>query len=227
MAEMKTHFPPDPVQIDKWMAVLARVESFIADTGDLPRTGRTTTPAQQRLYKWVLTQRRRGLSPHYRTILDARIPGWDSPVRLWDTVFTRRVQDLKVYRDAYGTWPAARSRNEYVASLAFWINNARLTGRDGTLPQRHRALLDDQVAGWNDTVEQTWERTAHEIAEFASRNGRMPSSISPEHTERRLARWMDDKRRGRNMTPERDAVLDGVLPGWRIGMKVRRGASGR
>lgn len=215
--------PPDPSHLTLWMAALARVEAFVADTGDLPRATRTTPPAEEGLYRWVLTQRQRGLSQVYRAILDERIPGWNNPVRLHETVFTRRVQDLKVYRDAYGSWPTARARDDFVASLAFWLNSARMAGREGTLAASYRALLDNQVPGWNDTVEQTWERTGHEIAEFRSRTGRMPSSISPEHSERRLARWMDDKRRGRNMTPERDAFLDEVLPGWRFGMRVRRG----
>jgi len=223
-ARRKKRHTPDPVHLTLWMATLVRVEAFVAETGDLPRISRTTPPPEQLLYRWVLAQRQRGLSPAYRAILDDRIPGWDNPVRLRETVFIRRVQDLKVYRDAYGTWPTSRSRDEFVASLAFWFGNIRVAGREDTLPARHRQLLDTQVPGWNDSVEQTWERTAHEIAEFSSRTGHMPSSISPEHSERRLARWMSDKRRGRNMTPARAALLDEVLPGWRFGMKGGRRA---
>ncbi|HEX9089777.1 MAG TPA: helicase associated domain-containing protein [Arthrobacter sp.] len=213
---------PDPSHLDTWMERLGRVEAFVAATGDFPRSSHALPMSETLLYRWVLTQRRRGLSPAYRTILDERIPGWDDPVHLWDQAFALRVQELKIYRDAYGKWPSLRSTDPRVAALAGWVNNTRTAAKEGALAPDRQALLDSQVPGWNDTVEQTWQRTAREIAEFTARNGRKPSSGSGEHSERRLARWTDDRRRGRNMTPERDAFLDDVLPGWRIGMKGGR-----
>lgn len=84
--------------------------------------------------------------------------------------------------------------------------------RHGPAPE---ALLDEQVPGWDETVQETWERTVQEIATFRSRRGRLPAYSSPEDSERRHSRWLADFRQGGNLTPEREAYLEKHLPGWR------------
>jgi hypothetical protein len=211
-----------------WLSHLAEVESHVASHGRLPRVhngGR----AEGRLYGWLKYQRDTPAHGACLAILDERVPCWDAP-RKGGGGFTSRVHDLKVYRDACGVWPSLRSRDKDVLSLAKWLSQRRWFLRTGTLAPDRKALLDEQVPGWDETVQETWERTAREIATFREYHGRMPSGVVTEHSERRLSRWIDDMRRGRGLSPERKAFLDEVLPGWDItrqtsGLKQYQGAA--
>jgi hypothetical protein len=212
-----------------WLARLAEVVNHFATHDRFPRA-RRGGKAESRLYEWLAGQRRKPGPEPFRSILDAWLPGWSKLRREFRGTFEARVQELKVYRDAYGTWPTWRSNDEGVSLLAKWLAGQRQLQRAGEMASARKALLDEQVPGWDETVQQTWERTAREIAVFRDRLGRMPSSVAAEHSERRLARWIDDMRRGRGLSPERKTFLDEVLPGWYItrrtsGLKQYAGAT--
>lgn len=212
-----------------WLARLAEIEAHVAARGRFPRAhegGRI----EGRLYSWLKYQRQKPAPKRCRSILDGRLPGWDAARRQGRGTFESRVRELKVYRDACGVWPSPRSRNNDVLSLSKWLGKQRWSVRTGALAADRKALLDEQVPGWDETVQETWERTAREIATFREYRGRMPSGVTTEHSERRLARWIDDMRRGRGLSPERKAFLDDVLPGWDItrqtsGLKQYRSAA--
>ncbi|MFD0046975.1 hypothetical protein ACFVGV_17475 [Pseudarthrobacter scleromae] len=123
---------------------------------------------------------------------------------------------MKTYKESKGVWPSTRSRDQDVYLLAKWLVGQRVACRAGLMPASRKELLDHEVPGWNETFQETWERTAKEIAAFRTNNGRMPSGVSKDNAERRLSRWLDDMRRGRGMSPERKVFLDGVLPGWDV-----------
>lgn len=201
-----------PQRSAAWLARLDEVENHVATRGRLPRAHRGGR-AEGRLYGWLQYQRTKPLPGACRAVLDARIPRWDGNMH---GPFESRVQDLKVYRDAYGVWHSSRSRDGAVLALSKWLERHRHQMRNGEMVPHRKALLDEQVPGWDETVQQTWERTAREIATFRTHRGRMPSGAAAEHSERRLSRWIDDMRRGRGLSPERKAFLDEVLPGWHI-----------
>ncbi len=212
-----------------WLARVAEVEDHVATHGRFPRS-RRGGKAEGRLFEWVKYQRTKLVQGPCRAILDERLPGWDALRHTDRGSFESRVQALKVHRDACGAWPSSRSRDGDVFSLSKWLSWQRQFARAGTLAPSRKALLDEQVPGWNETVQETWERTAREIADFRRFRGRMPSGVAAEHSERRLSRWMDDMRRGRGLSPERKAFLDGVLPGWNItrptsGLKQHAGSA--
>lgn len=211
-----------PIRISvAWLARLAEVENHVAAHGRLPGAhhgGRE----EGRLYSWLQYQRRETSADEaYRVILDARVPGWRGTRRNRHGSFESRVQDLKIHRDAYGAWPSSRARDEAVVALSKWLDRHRIMLRSGGLVPYRKSVLDQQVPGWDESVQETWERTVQEIATFRSLNGRLPAYSSKEHSERRLSRWLGDFRRGRNLTPERKAYLDEHLPGWSLDGRLK------
>jgi hypothetical protein len=201
---------------EKWLARLDRYQAFVAEHGRRPGSA-ARDDAERSLGLWFREQlkdaRGNKLSDTRRRCLDERFPGWFVPGGVNRRKAEARVQQLKDYRDAYGKWPSGRSTDPVVKSLAVWY----YIQRDGVGAAATRVLLDAQVPGWNETVQETWERTAQEIAAFRARCAELPSRSSGDPRVRAWARWIDDMRRGRGMTPARTAHLDAVLPGWRIG----------
>lgn len=203
-----------------WLARLAEIENHVAAHGRLPRVhggGRD----EGRLYDWLQYQRETPAHEECRAILDTRVPGWRGRGRNRHGTFESRVQDLKIHRDAYGAWPSSRARDESVVALSKWLDRHRIMLRSGGLVPYRKSVLDQQVPGWDESVQETWERTVREIATFRSLNGRLPAYSSKEHSERRLSRWLGDYRRGRNLTPERKAYLDEHLPGWTLDGRLK------
>lgn len=209
---------PDTDRTAFWLSRVAEVENFKARTGRLPLHQQRSLE-ERNLYAWLRYQSRRiGLSTAERQILDSRLPGWDERGPGAPRPFYEGVQDLKLYRDAYGKFPSNRAKDTDVLRLAQWLNTLR---HQKVLTVEQLAHLDEQIPGWNETVEETWRRTAREVAVYRDRHGEMPSLSSKEYPVRRLAKWLADFRRGRGMTPEREAFLDTELPGWREGRPHR------
>lgn len=154
-------------------------------------------------------------------LLDARVPEWRA-VRL---TFQQIVLALKDHHDAFGTFPSSRSTDPDVLSLAHWLNTQRAKLKAGSLPVERRRLLDNQASGWGDTPAQNWERILGEIAVYRRLHGYFPTPSDGEQRVRRMARWLSDQRTGRNVTPEREARLNEVLPGWRAGQQGQRFAA--
>ncbi|HEX9227278.1 MAG TPA: hypothetical protein VF885_11595 [Arthrobacter sp.] len=201
----------------QWLARLDAYQAFEIEHGRRPKC--TAGDAYERsLGLWFREQVRDArvgkVSKARCQVLDERIPGWFVPRGANGRKAAARVRELKTYRDAYGKWPSGRSRDPVVSSLAVWF----YTQRDGAGTAETRALLDVQVPGWNETVQEAWERTAQEIATFRARHGELPSRSSVDPRVSGWGRWIDDMRRGRGMTPARTAHLDEVLPGWRSGL---------
>lgn len=201
----------------QWLAQLVRYKAFVAEHGHRP-TVRPSRPEERARALWfrqqVVRARRGLLKPDRRAVLNEHLPGWDIPPRVNATKAAAWVRQLKDYRDAYGKWPSGRSKDLAVRDLAHWHSNQR----QGVGAASTRVLLDAQVPGWNETVQEAWERTAQEIAVFRSSHGELPSSSSAVPHVRAWGRWIGDMRSGRGMTPARAAHLDEVLPGWRIGL---------
>lgn len=199
-----------------WLSRLEELEGFMAAHGGRYPRALLGGRYESNLYYWLAYQRTTQVAEPLLRILNERIPGWDTPRRRESIPFPEGVKAVKAYREAQGTWPSCRSRDEDVFFLATWLKNQRIAVRSGNMQAAKKELFDSEVPGWNETVQETWERIAREIAAFRTKNGRMPSGVSKDNTERRLSRWLDDMRRGRGLSPERKAYLDEVVPGWDV-----------
>ncbi|QOD06087.1 helicase associated domain-containing protein [Pseudarthrobacter sp. BIM B-2242] len=206
-----------------WLNRLEELEGFMAARGGRYPRALTGGRHESNLYYWLAYQRTTQAAQPLLRILHERIPGWDMPRRRNGLPFAEGVKAVKEYRAAHGSWPSCRSRNEDVFLLATWLKGQRIAFRAGSMEPSRKELFDREVPGWNETVQETWERTVQEIATFRARNGRLPAYSSKERSERRLSRWLGDYRRGRNLTPERRAFLDEHLPGWAIDGRFRSG----
>lgn len=204
-----------PKHASAWVTRLSELEAHVAECGRLPRSRGGGQP-EARLYHWLKNQRQDPVTAHTRMILDSRFPGWNARRTAAWIPFEERLRQLKIHFDAYSAWPSSRSCDPQVLSLCRWLTVQRIAARAGQMSQARKARLDNQVPGWNETFQETWERTAEEIAVFRERHRRMPSGVSTEHNERRLSRWLDDMRRGRGLSPERKDFLDEVLPEWDV-----------
>jgi hypothetical protein len=115
-----------------------------------------------------------------------------------------------------------------------WMHAMRNASKGGTATSRwdpeYGVLLSEFVPNWNigttpgrDTLSRrtkaTFEQRALELAEWFAVNGRLPKYNDPE--ERNLYVFLNNSRsaaRGTGTgtwTPERQAILDAALPGWR------------
>ncbi|MGO1851858.1 MAG: helicase associated domain-containing protein [Microbacteriaceae bacterium] len=95
--------------------------------------------------------------------------------------------------------------------LADWLHKQRHRQRLGQLPQQRSAHLDALVPGWrvpqrDRDLDRGWSETCAAVAEFVRTSRRLPRVPRADVTdpvERRLGRWL---------ATQRDAVLAGRLP---------------
>lgn len=142
---------------------------FVAEHGHLPRS-HAKTKNEQRL-AWFLERARTAvradaerdtgatLTAARRAILDANIPGWDSPASkresAHDRAFRQNVGDFAEFVHDYGRRPSLVSPDRFEKKLAQFMNRVRAGahGNAGGLAmnQDRIRLLDEQIPGWDVT----------------------------------------------------------------------------
>lgn len=198
---------------DRWLSVLAEVETFVATSGRRPLPS-SADSAEKRLGTWLYhygSKAERGLLP------DDRLTAWRSAAigspRSRGT-WADGLEYLADFVRLHGRLPKLSATEPGEKRAYIWLMNTRR--ESAGLTADRRTTLDARVPGWDLTLDGAWQGRLEECVQFIQKNGRLPSfskSGSPE--ERRCATWIFDQRRKKNPKPERVVALDEQLPGWR------------
>lgn len=202
-----------------WERTATELARFLADWNELPAAS-GPRPGERRLASWLGAQRaaaaQGALSPQRRSVLDARVPGWeDAGADRWN----ERLTEAAAFVAEHGRLPSrAGDADEPEHRIATWIAAQRRAERDGRLPGHRRERLDAQVPGWSSTGEAAWRARAAQLAAFAATHGRLPAVREPDPDARGLAVWLGRQRAlasaGR-LDDTRERWLRLHVPGWR------------
>ena len=162
-----------------------------------------------------------------REFLNANVPGWDTT---WEEKvereWYRKAADLAAFRADAGRWPSGNSSDPAEREIAGFRTQARAKKRGAMNPPltaEQIMHLNATVPGWTSTRDQeaVWDDNARLLALFCAGRGRWPKISSADPLERRLSRWHHDVRGAAsggkirmNITDDRRALLDSVVPGW-------------
>ena len=131
-----------------------------------------------------------------------------------DDEFHRRARWVAAYLATHGRTPPLTGDTEE-REYASWLATARSRARRGQLPEDRVAILDTEVPGWRPTGPigtGSLIARARICRDFHDRTGRWPTPGATDPEERALGIWRGNLR---SATPERQAVVDDIAPGWR------------
>lgn len=199
------------------MATLAA--QFLAERGRLP------TPGDGHTGQWLSSQRsalHRGLTAMTTAraeALDKLTPGWRRMLPARHPSWSQRADHLREFHAARGRWPSQTATDPDEAQLARWLSMQRSRHHRGELSATEVAKLNEQLPGWDPgSRESIWLQTADDLAAFIAGEHRWPSTSGPTARERRLAKWLSNRRRdrrtGTGWSSARSDYLDAKAPGW-------------
>lgn len=215
---------------EHWDARLAVAhEQANASTRKPPRFPdfKTDEPAIRSTATWALASWR---GPEYGYAADAtrrprlqQVHGWTEPRPMRSpgsrndlVVLRRHAEQAAAFHGDHGRPPSQTGPEPGEGPLGDWLSNQRDYARSGDprwTPERE-AILDDVYPGWSGTPDRyDWNGTLRAVVRYRTRHGHLPPRG-------RLCRWLAKRRYearvgAANLTPERLALLDQRLPGWR------------
>jgi len=181
-------------------------------------------------------------TPARAAYLERAVPGWctvRAPHRAQgrrddtDVHFERwtaNAQALATFRRAHGRWPT-RNDTGHGPKLAQWLQTQRRAARGLAAEARwtpeRAAILDELAPGWLDTMnpmtggfqpdDARWHARVQEVVAFVAEHGRLPNR----ERDGSLGIWLRNQRGVRlghtsgHWSPERESVLDRLVPNWR------------
>lgn len=143
------------------------------------------------------------------------------------------MQDVLAFYRAEDRMPSARAKSPQEARLGRWLYLRRKEAKKGTLSPAVRDGLD-VIPGWDQASpkkaedEARWQKRFQQVKELREAGSDWPRhQKTPDADERVLGVWLHGQRINYNqgkMAPEKEALLNEHLPGWRGG---RRRTGGR
>ncbi|MDQ0031505.1 helicase associated domain-containing protein [Arthrobacter bambusae] len=143
------------------------------------------------------------------------------------------MQNVVAFYEAVGRIPSARAKSPDESALGRWLYRRRREALAGTLSPAVRDGLD-VIPGWDLTSrrkaddEARWQKRLQQVRALRDAGGDWPRhQKTTDADERILGVWLHGQRinyRQRKLVPEKEALLNKVLPGWREG---RRRTGGR
>ncbi|WP_028245550.1 helicase associated domain-containing protein [Pseudoclavibacter soli] len=119
---------------------LDNVVAFRTEHGRLPKN---REPEGQWLQHQRRAARKGSLPPERRSLLDQQLPGWNDTNAPQRHPFENHLANVAVFRAEHGRFPK-QSEPE-----GMWLNEQRKSARRGKLSPERRALLDQQLPGWD------------------------------------------------------------------------------
>lgn len=221
-----------------WEGTLSELVAFIRRNGRFP-SRHNGVVTERHLGDWVNTQRT-VMPESYRVIreklLDAKAPGWRTPLREKPTESFRasvpwgeRVDLVVEFVATHGVLPTRKQSSEAERLLGAFLMNQRKALATGIMPAERAAELDDRVPGWRDAPRTNWERAVLVVAVWVEANG-LPeshSSVGPEGASmnERLTKQRRRADAGK-LTVEQIAFLDEHIPGWRSSVRRQQWDAG-
>ncbi|MBD1540592.1 Helicase associated domain protein [Pseudarthrobacter oxydans] len=162
------------------------------------------------------------LEPELETEHAAALPRSEGP----STAFLTMMQDVVDFYGTCGRLPSAHAKSPHEATLGRWLYLRRREAQAGTLSPAVRDRLD-VIPGWGLASkrkaedEARWQKRLQQVKEVRDAGGEWPRhQKTPDADERVLGVWLHAQRINYNqgkLAPEKESLLNEVLPGWREG----------
>lgn len=221
-----------PLSIEEWTR--ARADEIIRwrrDNGRFPINGRSAKSRNEATLAASLSKFRRSARDG---TLEAEIAeAFHSAYPLWLTVrkteewFRLQAENLAEFHAEHERWPTSIGMDADEKKLGIWLQNQRQAKRgqgNYKWSSDRETLLNEICPGWFDvgvgrgTGRGKWGDTLDKLAAWLEEQGKKPRLTSSNEDERRLATWLSNqkshRKRGVQWSPEREAALSAVYPGW-------------
>jgi hypothetical protein len=144
----------------------------------------------------------------------------------------QNLNDTIAFYEAEGRLPTTGGKTMRERSLGVWLHRRRQDAAAGTLSPAYREVLD-AIPGWHQLStrqadnDARWSQRLAELADYLSAGHDWPRHKDTDtEQERVLGVWLHVQRisrRQKTLSPDRDAQLDTVVPGWIAGRaKLRK-----
>jgi superfamily II DNA or RNA helicase len=187
---------------DQFAEQLRKLKNFIAEHDGRYPLRLSKDLNESRMADWCGERRcAQGKNPEYDRQLE-QIPGWS-----WD-LFIAKFNHMWEIVDAYvkenGRFPDVGTKE------AAWCSKRRMAR--GENEDFDTKLM--QIPGWSwDPIADQFEQTIQELAEFVTKNERLPSQIGKTDIEKKLGKFCCGRRRVQGKNPTYDKTLE-QIPGW-------------
>ncbi len=141
-------------------------------------------------------------------------------------VVLQMVQDVVAFYRAEGRLPSGHAKSPQETTLGRWLYLRRRESQKGTLSPTVRDGLD-VIPGWGLASkreaedEARWQKRFQQVKDLRDAGGEWPRhQKTPDADERVLGVWLHGQRINYNqgkLAPEKEALLNEHLPGWRDG----------
>jgi hypothetical protein len=138
----------------------------------------------------------------------------------------RMMQDVVDFYGTRGRLPSAHAKSPGEATLGRWLYRRRREAQAGILSPDVRDGLD-VIPGWDLASkrkaedEARWQQRLQQVKDIRDAGGEWPRhQKTPDADERVLGVWLQAQRINYNqgkLVPEKESLLNEVLPGWREG----------
>lgn len=196
---------------DLWFRNLSACEAFYKKNGR--RAVSTSTDAEERrLAIWFNNASRATMSEERAAAFAAADLG---DLRSRDQVWADTLDLVSAFRAAHGRFPTATGKVPGERTLATWLTNHR-QGK-AAISQERRTAMNARIPEWDLTLEDIWRLKLQACVGFVQLHGRLPSSgKNAGEAEKKSAEWVGQQRKAKRVSrPDREAILDEQLPGWR------------
>ena len=171
---------------DDWQVDYSKLKIFVEETGRLPLTN-SPRKEERKLAGWVSRQRvrREFLNTSQIAQMDLFVGFFWDRKESWE----KKYSELKKYIDTNGKLPDSQDENHDTRTLRNWLSSQISYYRRNKLSAECREkikIILPMIVGSNEK----WQETHGKLCEFVGKNGRLPSILSKDNSEKTLGQWI-------------------------------------
>lgn len=206
---------------DRWYATFTKVADFCAAHGKSPLKS-SKSKEERVLGEWLSSVRQSfkktdKLDTDQIAALEARIPGWSAGFgERWEDT----LKEVVSFIAANNRWPEDGDRGAS-CSLGIWLRRQRETLMNNISPENQDRVdaLNQNIPGWDETLDQRWERKLNSLVAYVNVHYKFPSdSDKKDRVVKDLGSWYQVQKRelnSGNLREDRKIALDNAIPHWK------------
>jgi hypothetical protein len=138
-----------------------------------------------------------------------------------DNLFDEICEQFDIWVNTNGKIPSTRSKDKTEKQLGHWATNRRIEKKKGSLSD-HRIKKLELIKGWYWEKEDPFDEMCEQVDTWVNKNGKIPSMMSKDKTEKQLGNWASDRRKAKKtgkLTDDKIKKLE-LIKGWYWGSNV-------
>jgi superfamily II DNA or RNA helicase len=206
----------DPIQ-DQFLKTYQELQKWVEENGRIPSESNNADVIEKKLNTWCQNRRKnyvKGILSQDQIQLLEQIPGF-----LWNPRnehFFKMYENLQSWVKKYKRFPSTNAKDITEQLLGSWCSNKRNDYKLNKLTQDRIRLLED-VHGWSwDTKKNAFQMMYEKVKSWIEKNGRIPSQISQDDTEKQLGSWCSNKIQAYKKGKLSDTIIQLIeqIDGW-------------